>query len=101
MYIIFLADMVVSGIPVATPFHAREVANMAIDLVKACTDFKIPHMPDEPLKIRVGLHSGKYPLVFFICHHMFLNYLYSLYTTLPHHLVKDKLNEKQIYIVVF
>ena len=59
--------MVVSGIPVATPFHAREVANMAIDLVKACTDFKIPHMPDEPLKIRVGLHSGKYPLVFFIC----------------------------------
>ena len=52
--------MVVSGIPVATPFHAREVANMAIDLVKACTDFKIPHMPGEPLKIRVGLHSGIY-----------------------------------------
>ena len=53
------ADMVVSGIPVATPFHAREVADMAIDLVQACTVFSIPHMPTEPLKIRVGLHSGK------------------------------------------
>ena len=55
--------MVVSGIPVATPFHAREVANMAIDLVEACTVFTIPHMPCEPLKIRVGLHSGKYNLI--------------------------------------
>ena len=56
------ADMVVSGIPVATPFHAREVADMAIDLVQACTVFSIPHMPAEPLKIRVGLHSGKIAL---------------------------------------
>ena len=76
MYFIFFADMVVSGIPVATPFHAREVANMAIDLVKACTDFKIPHMPDEPLKIRVGLHSGKYPLVFDLSPYV-LNYIYK------------------------
>ncbi|KAL4236674.1 Retinal guanylyl cyclase 1 [Mactra antiquata] len=52
------AYMVVSGIPVQTPFHAREVADMAIDLVKASEIFVIPHMPNEPLKIRVGLHSG-------------------------------------------
>ncbi|KAK3089985.1 hypothetical protein FSP39_008227, partial [Pinctada imbricata] len=50
--------MVVSGIPTRTPFHAREVANMAIDLVAACQVFEIPHRPKEPLKIRVGLHSG-------------------------------------------
>lgn len=51
-------DMVVSGIPCRTPFHAREVANMALDLVDECTVFEIPHLPDQPLKIRVGLHSG-------------------------------------------
>ena len=90
--------MVVSGIPVATPFHAREIANMAIDLVKACTDFKIPHMPDEPLKIRVGLHSGKYLLVFYLSPY-FLNSFYNLYTTLPHHLVKDKLNENKDFTI--
>ncbi|XP_045157129.2 atrial natriuretic peptide receptor 1-like [Mercenaria mercenaria] len=52
------AYMVVSGIPISTPFHAREIADMSIDLVRACEIFTIPHMPDEPLKIRVGLHSG-------------------------------------------
>ncbi|XP_062592724.1 atrial natriuretic peptide receptor 1-like [Saccostrea cucullata] len=52
------AYMVVSGIPCRTPFHAREVADMAIDLVSECTVFQIPHLPDTPLKIRVGLHSG-------------------------------------------
>ena len=51
--------MVVSGIPISTPFHAREVADMSIDLVRACEVFTIPHMPGEPLKIRVGLHSGE------------------------------------------
>lgn len=50
--------MVVSGIPGRTPFHAREVANMALDLVDECTVFEIPHLPEQPLKIRVGLHSG-------------------------------------------
>ncbi|XP_052777167.1 atrial natriuretic peptide receptor 2-like [Mya arenaria] len=52
------AYMVVSGIPLATPYHAREIADMSIDLVAACKVFTIPHMPGEPLKIRVGLHSG-------------------------------------------
>lgn len=50
--------MVVSGIPKRTIFHAREVGNMALDLVAACKVFEIPHRPNEALKIRVGLHSG-------------------------------------------
>lgn len=50
--------MVVSGIPIYTEHHAREVCDMAIDLVRACEVFVIPHMPEEPLKIRIGLHSG-------------------------------------------
>ncbi|XP_052777457.1 atrial natriuretic peptide receptor 1-like isoform X2 [Mya arenaria] len=52
------AYMVASGIPDFTEHHAREIANMSIDLVVACQHFVIPHLPDEPLKIRVGLHSG-------------------------------------------
>lgn len=54
----FKQDMVVSGIPNRTPFHAHEIANMAIDLVAECRVFEIPHLTDQPLKIRVGLHSG-------------------------------------------
>ncbi|WAR24781.1 ANPRA-like protein [Mya arenaria] len=52
------AYMVVSGLPIYTEHHARECANMAIDLIKASKTFVIPHMPDEPLKLRIGLHSG-------------------------------------------
>jgi hypothetical protein len=59
-YEYLLIDMVVSGIPISTPFHAREIADMSIDLVRACEIFNILHMPGEPLKIRVGLHSGKF-----------------------------------------
>lgn len=55
----FIIDMVVSGIPTRTAFHAREIANMALEIVAACKVFVIPHRPSEPLKIRVGLHSGK------------------------------------------
>ena len=52
--------MVVSGVPKLNGnLHAREIAYMAIDLVAACETFVIDHLPDEPLKIRVGLHSGE------------------------------------------
>ena len=58
MYVVYI-DMVVSGIPTRTGLHAREIANMALEIVAACKVFVIPHRPNEPLKIRVGLHSGK------------------------------------------
>ena len=50
----------IAGIPLFTPHHAREVANMSLDLVRACEVFVIPHMPEEPLKIRIGLHTGRH-----------------------------------------
>lgn len=52
-------DMVVSGVPEVTEHHARHVALMSLEMVAASKEFVIPHMPTEPLKIRVGLHSGK------------------------------------------
>ena len=68
----FFTDMVVSGIPSATPFHGREIADMAIDLVDACRTFVIPHMEGEPLKIRVGLHSGIYLSIRFFCYTLYI-----------------------------
>ena len=52
--------MVVSGVPQRNGSqHAGEIANMALDLVKVCETFIIPHRPDQKLKIRAGIHSGK------------------------------------------
>jgi atrial natriuretic peptide receptor A len=53
--------MVVSGVPKENGnLHAREIACMSLDLVAGCRTFVIPHMTQEPLKIRVGVHSGEY-----------------------------------------
>ncbi|CAD5112888.1 DgyrCDS2098 [Dimorphilus gyrociliatus] len=52
------AYMVVSGIPKKIEHHAVEIANMALKLLKSVENFSIPHLPDETLKLRIGLHSG-------------------------------------------
>ncbi|KAM4642158.1 atrial natriuretic peptide receptor 2-like [Discoglossus pictus] len=53
------AYMVVSGVPKENgKKHVAEIASMALDLVDVCQSFKIPHIPDTKLKIRVGIHSG-------------------------------------------
>nr|XP_006821650.1 PREDICTED: atrial natriuretic peptide receptor 1-like [Saccoglossus kowalevskii] len=53
------AYMVVSGVPKRNGYiHASEIASMALDLVKVCETFVIPHKPDEKLQIRAGIHSG-------------------------------------------
>ena len=52
--------MVVSGVPQPNGiYHAHQVACMALDVVKACKAFVIPHRPKEPLVIRIGMHSGQ------------------------------------------
>lgn len=51
--------MVVSGLPVRNGNnHAREIARLALGLLKAVHSFRIRHRPEEPLKLRIGLHSG-------------------------------------------
>ncbi|XP_013398539.1 atrial natriuretic peptide receptor 1 [Lingula anatina] len=53
------AYMVVSGVPIRNAnHHCKEIANLAIDLVKESEMYVIPHKPYESLRIRVGLHSG-------------------------------------------
>ena len=58
------AYMVVSGLPVRNGNnHAREIARMALRLLDAVKTFKIRHRPDDQLKLRIGLHSGRKKLI--------------------------------------
>ncbi|XP_033105944.1 atrial natriuretic peptide receptor 1-like [Anneissia japonica] len=53
------AYMVVSGLPIRNgDFHAREISRMALKLLEAVRTFKIRHVEDEKLKLRIGIHSG-------------------------------------------
>ncbi|XP_060780759.1 retinal guanylyl cyclase 2 isoform X3 [Neoarius graeffei] len=53
------AYMVASGLPVPNGnCHAAEIANMALDILSAVGTFKMRHMPDVPVRIRIGLHTG-------------------------------------------
>lgn len=54
------AYMVVSGLPKRNGInHAGEIASMSLHLLDAILHFKIRHRPDDQLKLRIGLHSGK------------------------------------------
>ncbi|KAM4562500.1 uncharacterized protein PAE49_010936 [Odontesthes bonariensis] len=53
------AYMVVSGLPERNgDRHADEIAKMALDLVAAVRQVSIPHMPNERLQLRAGIHTG-------------------------------------------
>uniref|UniRef100_A0A8C5APX9 Guanylate cyclase n=1 Tax=Gadus morhua TaxID=8049 RepID=A0A8C5APX9_GADMO len=53
------AYMVASGVPILNgDRHAAEIANMALDILSAVGTFKMRHMPDVPLRLRIGLHTG-------------------------------------------
>ena len=51
--------MLVAGLPKRLHLtHAAVVAESALALMKASHEFRIPHMPNSTLKLRVGMHSG-------------------------------------------
>uniref|UniRef100_A0A7E4V6B7 Guanylate cyclase n=1 Tax=Panagrellus redivivus TaxID=6233 RepID=A0A7E4V6B7_PANRE len=49
----------VSGLPKRNGReHAREIANLSLVLMEAIKSFRIPHLPNERVQIRIGAHSG-------------------------------------------
>ena len=54
------AYMVVGGCPARIPDHASQIATMALDLLHQSGKFKLRHLPKTPLRLRIGLHTGKF-----------------------------------------
>ncbi|ESO91425.1 hypothetical protein LOTGIDRAFT_209773 [Lottia gigantea] len=52
------AYMVVSGLPIRYPHHGKEIATMSLAIRKAISSFKMRHLPDHRIEIRIGLHTG-------------------------------------------
>lgn len=51
--------MVASGLPQRNgQRHAAEISNMSLDILSAVGSFRMRHMPEVPVRIRIGLHSG-------------------------------------------
>ena len=54
------AYMVASGLPIKNgKEHARQICLMALNLLQEVMSFRLPHRPQEKLKLRSGIHSGK------------------------------------------
>ena len=51
--------MVVSGLPNRNGLHAGEIANMSLDLLSDMCYFRIKHLPEKQLQLRIGIHSGE------------------------------------------
>uniref|UniRef100_A0A673T9Q8 Guanylate cyclase n=1 Tax=Suricata suricatta TaxID=37032 RepID=A0A673T9Q8_SURSU len=53
------AYMVASGLPILNGIqHVDEIATMSLHFLSATVHFQIGHMPEEKLRIRIGIHTG-------------------------------------------
>lgn len=53
------AYMVASGLPKRNGNkHAAEIANMSLNILSSVGTFQMRHMPNVPIRIRIGIHSG-------------------------------------------
>jgi PAS domain S-box-containing protein len=53
--------MVASGLPKRNgKKHASEIAKMALHMMRDLENFKVPHLPDFKLRMRIGINSGKF-----------------------------------------
>lgn len=53
------AYMVASGLPNKNGNrHAGEIATMCLELLSAVRNFRVRHMPEKRLLLRVGIHTG-------------------------------------------
>ncbi|CAB1312190.1 unnamed protein product [Coregonus sp. 'balchen'] len=55
------AYMVASGLPISNGMkHASEISTMALHFLCAIKLFKIRHLPNQSLALRIGINSGQY-----------------------------------------
>ncbi|XP_036362849.1 atrial natriuretic peptide receptor 1-like [Octopus sinensis] len=53
------AYMVASGLPHRNgDLHAGQIADMSLNIVSSILTFRIHHMPDRQLQVRIGIHTG-------------------------------------------
>ncbi|CAL1529563.1 unnamed protein product, partial [Lymnaea stagnalis] len=53
------AYMLASGLPKRNGSqHTKEIANASLDILASIGNFRIPHLPDRKLRIRIGIHTG-------------------------------------------
>uniref|UniRef100_A0A0K0CZ00 guanylate cyclase n=1 Tax=Angiostrongylus cantonensis TaxID=6313 RepID=A0A0K0CZ00_ANGCA len=38
--------------------HGKEIAQMSFELLRAIKNFRIPHLPNERVNVRIGIHTG-------------------------------------------
>ena len=51
--------MVASGVPIRNGNkHAGEIATLALELLSEIRTFRIRHLPEKQLQLRLGIHSG-------------------------------------------
>ncbi|KAE9545957.1 hypothetical protein FO519_010831, partial [Halicephalobus sp. NKZ332] len=49
----------VSGLPTRNGnMHARDIAEMSFGFLRSIKTFRIPHLPNERMNIRIGVHTG-------------------------------------------
>ena len=54
------AYVVVSGCPKLNGIkHTSEIASMALELLSHMVVFRVPHLPDHQLQLRIGINTGK------------------------------------------
>ena len=54
------AYVVVSGCPMLNGIrHAAEIASMALELLSHMVVFRVRHLPEHQLQLRIGIHTGK------------------------------------------
>lgn len=57
------AYLCASGVPRRNGHeHGREIANMALSVVKNIKSFKVPHLPGQVVDVRIGMHTGNFKL---------------------------------------
>ena len=58
------AYMVASGLPTVYERHAQEMSLLALELLESVKHHVIPHLPEQNIQLRIGLHSGSRSFIF-------------------------------------